>query len=424
MPQGVAAPSPPPVVEPSPVPPLRLLISTGEISGDLQGSWLVKALREEAAARKLPLCIYALGGPLMEQAGAQLLANTTSLSAIGLWEALPFVVPTLRLQAQVNAWIKTAPPDGVVLIDYMGPNIKLGLKLRQMDPDLPISYYIAPQEWAFRVGEGGTTRLIGFSSRILAVFPEEARFYKARGAVVHWVGHPLMDIISQRPPRAAARARLNLREDSKLLLLLPASRSQEIRYLLPPLLEGAAQLQRRHPTLQVIIPAGRQAFAPAIRQQVQNMGLMATVLDAQEAHQRKAELFAAADLALAKSGTVNLELALYGVPQVVAYRLSRPTAWIANHVLNFQVPFISPVNLVLNEPLVPELLQNGLTPSAIADHGHALLTHDRVRQTVLDGYGRLRSQLGEPGVTQRAARAILDGLRPSQGATLSPFTRS
>lgn len=422
--RGVAAPSPPPVVEPPAAVPVRLLVSTGEISGDLQGSWLVKALREEAAARKLPLCIHALGGTLMEQAGAQLLANTTSLSAVGLWEALPFVVPTLRLQARVDAWIRTVRLDGVVLIDYMGPNVNLGLKLRRMNPDLPISYYIAPQEWAFRVGEGGTTRLIGFSSQILAAFSEEARFYKAHGAVVHWVGHPLMDIVRNRPERAAARARLNLGESSKLLLLLPASRSQEIRYLLPPLLEGAARLQRRHPTLQVIIPAGRQSFVPTMRQQAQNVGLMATVLDAREAHQHKAELFAAADLALSKSGTVNLELALYGVPQVVGYRLSRPTAWVARHVLNFQVPFISPVNLVLNEPLVPELLQNGLTPSAIADHGDALLTSDMARQRLLDGYGRLRSQLGQPGVARRAAQAILGALRLSRGATPSSSTRS
>ena len=419
------APSPPPVVETPAAAPVQLLISTGEISGDLQGSWLVRALREEAAARNLRLCIHALGGVQMEQAGAHLLANTTSLSAIGLWEALPFVVPTLRLQARVNTWIRRVRLDGVVLIDYMGPNVNLGLKLRRMNPDLPISYYIAPQEWAFRVGEGGTTRLIGFSSQILAVFPEEARFYKAHGAEVHWVGHPLMDIIHNRPERATARARLNLGENSKLLLLLPASRSQEIRYLLPPLLEGAARLQRRHPTLQVIIPASRQSFVAAMRQQVQKVGLMATVLDAREAHQRKAELFAAADLALTKSGTVNLELALYGVPQVVGYRLSRPTAWVANRVLNFQVPFISPVNLVLNEALVPELLQNGFTPSAIADHGDALLTSDTARQRVLDGYGRLHSQLGKPGVAQRAAQAILDALHLSQqGAPPSSSTRS
>ena len=426
MPLDVVAPSPPPAVadSPSSAAPLRLLISTGEVSGDLQGSWLIKALRAEAAARNLSLSIHAVGGTLMEQAGAHLLANTTSLSAIGLWEALPFVAPTLRLQARVNAWIRTVRLDGVVLIDYMGPNVNLGLKLRRMNPDLPISYYIAPQEWAFRLGEGGATRLIGFSSQILAVFPEEARFYKARGADVHWVGHPLMDIIGQRPRRAAARARLRLGEDSKLLLLLPASRSQEMRYLLPPLLEGAARLQRRHPALQVIIPAGRQAFAPAIRQQVRNLGLMATVLDARETHQHKAELFAAADLALTKSGTVNLELALHGVPQVVGYRLSRPTAWVANHVLNFQAPFISPVNLVLEELLVPELLQNRLTPTAIAHHGEALLTSDTARQRVLAGYDRLRSKLGAPGATRRAAQTILDALPLNQPPPPTPSSSS
>jgi len=396
------------VIHNHPTAPLQLLISTGEVSGDLQGSLLVKALREEATARGLPISIHALGGPLMEQAGAHLLGNTTSMGAIGLWEALPFVVPTMRMQARVHDWLKQVRLDGVVLIDYMGPNVNLGLKLRRSDPHLPINYYIAPQEWAFRLGEGGTTRLIGFSSQILAVFPEEAHFYRTRGAAVRWVGHPLMDTMAHLPERGTARDRLKLSEDSKLLLLLPASRSQEIRYLLPPLLEGAARLQRQHPNLEVVIPAGRQAFVPTIRQQVQGMGLMATVLDAQEARQQKGELFAAADLAITKSGTVNLELALYGVPQVVAYRLSRFTAWIANHLLNFQVPFISPVNLVLNKPLVPELLQNQLTPSAIEHHGNVLLTSTPARQRVLQGYQHLRMQLGKPGATQRAAQAILD----------------
>ena len=174
----------------------RLLISTGEVSGDLQGSLLIAALHREAARRGRPLEVVALGGPRMEAAGAPLIADTARLGAIGLWEALPLILPTVRLQARLGRWLRTHPPDGVVLIDYMGANVTLGRRLRRLYPSVPITYYIAPQEWAFRLGEGGTTRLIGFTDRILAIFPEEARFYGARGATVTWVGHPLIDTLA------------------------------------------------------------------------------------------------------------------------------------------------------------------------------------------------------------------------------------
>ena len=213
----------------------RLLISTGEVSGDLQGGLLVRALHQEAAARGLDLEIVALGGHRMQQAGATLLANTAPMGAIGLWEAIPLILPTLRVQRRVDRWLRQSPPDGVVLIDYMGANVGLGLKLKRRLPQVPITYYIAPQEWAFRIGEGSSTRLIGFTDKILAIFPEEARFYGARGADVTWVGHPLLDTLVNLPSRDEARSALGLQPGERLLLLLPASRLQELRWLLEEL---------------------------------------------------------------------------------------------------------------------------------------------------------------------------------------------
>ena len=388
----------------------RLLISTGEVSGDLQGGLLVAALRDEAQRRQLPLEIAALGGSRMRQAGAELLADTTPMGSIGLWEALPLVLPTLKVQRRVSRWLKRNPLDGLVLIDYMGANVRLGLKVKQRLPQVPIFYYIAPQEWAFRVGEGGSTRLIGFTDRILAIFPEEARFYGARGAQVTWVGHPLLDTLTDLPSRDAARAQLGLQEGERLLLLLPASRKQELRYLLPPLAAAAAELQRRCPGLRVMVPAGQAAFEPVLAELLEAAGVRADVVPAAQADQLRPTLCAAADLALNKSGTVNLELALRGVPQVVAYRVSRPTAWVAKHLLRFQVDHISPVNLVLQERLVPELLQDELTAEAVVREALPLLNDPQARRRVEDGYQRLRQALGEPGVTRRAAAAILDAL--------------
>jgi len=388
----------------------RLLISTGEVSGDLQGGLLVQALLAEAQRRGLALEISALGGERMERAGARLLANTAPMGAIGLWEAIPLILPTLRLQRRVNRWIRRTPPDGVVLIDYMGANVSLGLRVRRWLPGVPITYYIAPQEWAFRIGDGSTTRLIGFTDRILAIFPEEARFYREHGAQVTWVGHPLLDTLSQLPSREQARSELGLAPQERLLLLLPASRPQELRYLLPPLAQAAAELQRRCPGLKVMVPAGLAAFEPQLRSLLAQAGLTAEVVPAAQADRLRPALCAAADLALTKSGTVNLELALRGVPQVVGYRVSRPTAWAARHLLRFQVDHISPVNLVLGERLVPELLQDQLTAEAIVAEALPLLDGSEARQRLVDGYGRLRTALGQPGVTQRAAAAILDAL--------------
>jgi lipid-A-disaccharide synthase len=389
---------------------VRLLISTGEVSGDLQGGLLVSALRAEAEERGLPLEIVALGGDRMRAAGATLLANTTPMGAIGLWEALPLVLPTLRVQRRVSRWLRRTPPDAVVLIDYMGANINLGLKVKRRLPGTPILYYIAPQEWAFRVGDGSSTRLIGFTDRILAIFPEEARFYGARGAQVNWVGHPLLDTLNDLPERDQARAQLGLAEHERLLLLLPASRQQELRYLLPPLAAAAAQLQRQVTGLRVMVPAGQAAFEPVLGDLLASAGLQAEVVPAETANRLRPQLYAAADLALTKSGTVNLELALRGVPQVVGYRVSRPTAWIMEHVLRFDLDHISPVNLVLGERLLPELLQNHLTAEEVVAEALPLLQSEAARQRMLEGYGRLRTALGEPGVTRRAAAAILDAV--------------
>ena len=399
---------------------LRLLVSTGEVSGDLQGSLLVAALQREARRRGLALEIVALGGERMQRAGARLLANTMRMGAIGLWEAIPFVLPTLRLQRRLRRWFAQQVPDGVVLIDYMGPNVSLGLSIKRRYPQVPITYYIAPQEWAFKFGTEGRTNLIRFTNQILAIFQEEARYYRCRGADVTYVGHPLLDTVGVAPDRLAARRQLGLHEQGPVLLLMPASRRQELRYMLPHIVAAAAALQRHDPSLQVVLPAGQPGFEAQLSQQLREAGVQARVIPAADADRLKPALCAAADLALAKSGTVNLELALRGVPQVVVYRVSWLTAFVARHLLRFSVPHISPVNLVLGERLLPELLQEDLQAEAIVRCALPLLDPaSPERAAMLAGYGRLNHELGEPGVTDRAAIAILDQLQASSVAAAS-----
>ncbi len=387
---------------------MRLLISTGEVSGDLQGSFLIQALRREAEKRSLSLELVAIGGSRMKAAGAELIADTAPIGAIGLFEALPLVLPTLKVQNKVEKFLKKKPPDAVVLIDYMGPNIRLGNKLRNSQPKIPISYYIAPQEWAWRLGDGGTTDLIGFSDKILAIFKAEADFYRERGGDVTWVGHPMIDTVRTLPKREDALHKLGLSKDQKLLLLLPASRSQEVRYLMPIFAEAASIIQKHDPSIYVIVPAGLSIFEEAISKVLVSKGVKGRVIQSKQIDELKPFLFSAADLALGKSGTVNMELALNGVPQIVGYKVSRLTAFLAKKILRFNVEHISPVNLLLKQRLVPELVQNEFKPASLARLGLELLEDSESRMMMMKGYERLRSQLGKPGVTDRAARAILD----------------
>ena len=389
---------------------VRVLISTGEVSGDLQGSLLVGALHRQAASRGIPLEVLALGGPRMQAAGAELLADTAPLGSIGLLEHLPQVLPTLKLQARVNQELMKRPPDAVVLIDYMGANVRLGKRLRRQLPEVPITYYIAPQEWAWSMNDSGTTSLLKFTDRILAIFPDEASFYESHGASVTWVGHPLVDLANNPLGRSEARRQLGLELDGRLLLLLPASRPQELQYLMPVLAQVAAQLQASDPALSVIVPAGLSRFEQPLREALDSAGVRGRVIPAAQADALKPALFGAADLALGKSGTVNLELALRGVPQVVGYRVSRMTAWVAQNLLRFKVDHISPVNLLLKERLVPELLQDSFTVEDFLAEAVPLLEDDQCRARIFDGYQRLRQTLGSPGVTDRAAAVILEAV--------------
>ena len=159
-----------------------------------------------------------------------------------------------------------------------------------------------------------------------------------------------------------------------------------------------------------MVPAGLSRFEQPLAEALAGAGVQARVIPAADADALKPVLFGAADLALGKSGTVNLELALQGVPQVVGYRVSRLTAWVARHLLRFQVDHISPVNLLLKERLVPELLQDDFTVEDFLAQAIPLLDDAPCRNRMLDGYRRLRETLGTPGVTDRAAAAILDSI--------------
>ena len=387
---------------------MKLLISTGEVSGDLQGSLLINALKTNAEKRKIELEILALGGERMQEAGAKLIANTSSIGAIGFLEALPYVLPTLNAQSKIDNYLSSSPPDAVVLIDYMGPNIRLGLKVKKKFPNIPIIYYIAPQEWAWRLGDSGTTDLISFTDKILAIFEEEAKFYSNKGGNVKFVGHPMLDFYRNIPTKEESLKKIGLNSDQKLLLIIPASRKQELKYILPTLLKAAKLLQEKDPSITVLIPSGLNEFDELLNNSLKEYGVNGRIILSNEVDGLKPFLFSAAHLALAKSGTINMELALNSVPQIVGYKVSRVTAFFARYLLRFNVKYISPVNLLLNKMLIPEFVQEDFKAEKIFNAALKILEDNSTKEDIMIGYERLKDKLGKPGVTDRASKDILD----------------
>ena len=388
----------------------KIFISTGEVSGDLHGSLLSKALFDEAKKKSIDLEICGLGGETMRKEGVKILQNTTSISAIGIWEALPLIIPTIIIQKRFYKLLKKYPPDCLILIDYMGPNIKIGTKLKKSETKIPIFYYIAPQEWAWRVGNNTTTNLINFSDKIFAIFKKEAAFYKKRGGNVLWVGHPMIDLTKKLPLKKDARKYLNLRPDQNILLLMPASRPQELKYILPTFMLAARKLQQKYPSLIVYIPSCRKVFDERFRKSLRKYQVKGKVISQKDNARLKPYIYSLTKIALCKSGTVNMELALHGIPQIVGYKVSRVTAFIAKRILNFKVKFISPVNLLVNKLIIPEFVQRDFDSKKIFHKSCKLLETKSEKIKINKGYALLKKELGEEGVVQRAAEEIINSI--------------
>jgi len=388
----------------------KIFISTGEVSGDLHGSLLSRALRDEAKKKSIDLEICGLGGERMKKEGVKILQDTTSISAIGIWEALPLILPTIRIQRKLYKLLKKYPPDCLILIDYMGPNIKIGIKLKRSKTKIPIYYYIAPQEWAWRVGNNTSTNLINFSDKIFAIFKKEAAFYKKRGGNVFWVGHPMLDLTKKLPLKKDARTILNLRPNQNILLLMPASRPQELKYILPTFMMAARKLQLKYPSLIVYIPSCSKAFDERFQKAFRKYQVKGEVISQKENVRLKPYIYSLTKIALCKSGTVNMELALYGIPQIVGYKVSRITAFIAKKILNFKVRFISPVNLLVNKLIIPEFVQREFDEKKIFYKSCSILEEKSEKIKIKKGYAFLKKELGEEGVVQRAAKDIINSI--------------
>ena len=373
-----------------------IMLSAGEASGDLHGATMCRALRALDPSVRL----IGMGGPRMAVAGVEILVDPTAHAAVGTSEAIGRVPGLYRAYTILVKRLRVGRPLALVLIDFPEFNLRLARQARRAG--VPVVYFIPPQLWAWR--RGRMRQMARRVTRVLAAFPFERDLYEGAGVPVEFVGHPLLDVVPRDLDRAKARARLGVGERQTLVGLLPGSRRQEIGRLLSPMLDAAARLAQagagRCFVLGLAASVNRELVTARIARAEQAGGPAVGVVEG-----LTHEVMAGADVLLIASGTATLEAALLGTPMVVCYRVSRLSEAVVR--LLSRSRWISLPNIVAGRGAVPEILQEEVRGERLASEAERLLVDAGAATAQRAAFKEVRTRLGEPGVGERAARAVL-----------------
>jgi lipid-A-disaccharide synthase len=376
----------------------RILVSAGDASGELHAAAFVDALR----ARLPDARLCGLGGVELEKAGVELLVHQRELAIGGLVEVLGSAPRVLRAWRRMGRALDSRP-DLAVLVD--SPDFNLPLARRARRRGVPVLYYVSPQVWAWRAGR--VRRIAKRVDRLAVIFPFEPAFYAGTGLAVEFVGHPLVERMrsfAASCDRARARAGLGLDPGALVVVLLPGSRRNELRFGLDLQLECARRIASREPRARFLVALPASIARPGVDAAIRAAALPGAVrVDVVQG--RTYEAVRAADVALAKPGTVTVEVALLGCPLVVAARAHPLSAAIGRRVI--RVPSFTMVNLVAGAPVVPEFLQEQARPERIAEAVLALASGP-ARELQLVQLARVRERLGRGGAAERAAAIAVE----------------
>lgn len=360
-----------------------IFLSAGEASGDIHGAELARALVQRIPGVRL----VGLGGSRMEAAGVERLAGLDRLAVLGLAEVVRHLPDLLRLRREVYEALGRERVDLVVPIDYPGFNLPLAGEAHRRG--IPVVYYIAPQVWAWK--ERRARRLAEWCDEVCVVLPFEAELLARYGVRAQFVGHPLLDQAMPAPPTPEASA----------VGVFPGSRRQEVDRMLPVFLEAARR---------VAAPEGRSILVartpdlPAVAYSDCPPSYLAP----------PEEVLARSRVAITKSGTITLQLALAAVPMVIGYRVHSLTFGILRSLV--RVPYVGLVNLVAGRAIVRECLQSQMTPENLFAAARPLLAEGAERAAVLADLHEVRELLGTPGAAGRVAATCMQWLETGDSA--------
>jgi lipid-A-disaccharide synthase len=373
------------------------MISAGEISGDTHGTYLVRELK------KLDPSIYffGMGSEKLLAEGVDIKFDMTQRGSIGIFEALPNVVPIYLTYLKLVALMKKERPDLLILVDSQGINMPLAKAAKRLG--IKTVYYIAPQEWLWGT-EKGVKKVSNTLDQIVAIFEQEKEVYANAKANVIYEGHPLIDIVKPSKSKEEVRKEFLGETTGPVIAICPGSRTQEIRGLFPILLKAGELIQRRMPHAKFIVPAAstdiiKEVF-DLIEEDFRPLAVVGHTYD----------ILAASDLALCTSGTINLEASILGTPNIMTYKLHPLTYLMGKYVLKIgdKLKHFSMPNILLDEAAIPELVMEEANPQKIAEESIEILKDVSRREKMANSFNLLRNKLGSPGVIPRVAKAILN----------------
>ena len=372
----------------------KILLVTGEASGDMHGAKLGLALRELHPGIEL----VGVGGQKMLEAGISLLPDVDRVDVMGV-PGIQQVLKGWKTLRTLSAYVRRERLNAIILIDSPGLNLRLAKAVANTSQT--IIYYIAPQVWAW--GSRRLNLMRRVVKHVLAILPFEEDFFRNAGLSCHYVGHPLLDDLASSYDKIQERIKLNLNSDGLVIGLLPGSRKREVQDVLPTLLKAVQQIRNRHPTLQAVLAQADSVSDSMINRVLGKFHIVQVIKGQSNA------VIAASDMLLIASGTATLQAALIGTPMVIVYRTSPLTYQIGKCLVT--IPYIGLVNILAGEEVVPELLQNRMTSDNIAQEALSILG-DSTRQRVMKkSFQILRKNLGSSGASKRAAEIIMSEIR-------------
>lgn len=372
---------------------MRIGLVAGEASGDLLGAGLVRAIR----ARFPDASFEGVAGPEMQAAGCKQWEAADALAVFGLIEPLAHIPRLLRLRRSLVRRWKADPPDAFVGID--APDFNLGLEKALRESGIPTIHYVSPSVWVWREGRVKTVRKA--ADCVLCILPFEKPIYDRHGIDAVFVGHPKADSLPDSVDVKAARNKLGLNE-GLTVAVLPGSRTGEVRRLGPDLASASALIAGEMDGVNFVTPIASPRLRPVFEAELEDKGIADkfTLIDGDSI-----DVMAAADVVLLVSGTAALESALLGKPTVAAYKIAPLSALIVR-LIGLKNRYFTIPNLVADEALIPEFIQEQVTPEALAEATLGLLRDPSRRAWLQDRFATLRSELAL-GADDRAADAVI-----------------
>jgi lipid-A-disaccharide synthase len=371
---------------------LLLYMIAGEPSGDVLGGSLMAALRAKTGNA---VRFAGIGGPKMIEQGLESLFPMTELAVFGLAEIVPKIPHLKRRGEQTVADIARLMPAALVTIDAPGFALRVAERVKPLG--VPRVHYVAPSVWAWKPGRAA--KIAKYLNHLMALLPFEPPYFEKEGLPCSFVGHPAIEGMAGKGDGAAFRTRHGIAPDRRVLVMLPGSRAGEIDRMLPVFIEALRRLQVGRGAFTIALPVPAY-LVDTVRAGMAGAGLDAVLITGDA---EKFDAFAAAELALAKSGTVTLELALSGVPTVIAYRINPLTHFIAVRMTFGKYAGLP--NVILDRFLMPELLQYDCTPDRLVTELSRLLDDPAARETQLSGGKEIRRLLSPEGMTPSEAAA-------------------